>query len=90
MEFEQLWKILKNYADSQDTLKLNPDEEKVTWVIKGLLKNEEEYGHRYCPCRVVTGDEEEDAPKICPCKWHKDEIKEMGHCTCGLFVSTKG
>jgi len=28
----------------------------------------------------------EDKKKICPCVWHKDEIREMGHCHCMLFM----
>jgi ferredoxin-thioredoxin reductase catalytic chain len=89
MDLEQLLKSVKDYAESQDTLELNPDDRIVISVVKGLLKNEEKYGYRYCPCRPVTGNKEEDAPKICPCKWHKDEIRDMGHCTCNLFVAAK-
>lgn len=67
--------------------RLNPDEETVMTVLQGLLKNEERYGYRYCPCRPVTGDRQADLPKICPCKWHQEEIRQMGRCLCGLFVS---
>ncbi len=89
MEADELLKKVEEYADSQKMLKLNPDDKVVITLIKGLLKNEERYGHQYCPCRPVTGNKQEDAKKICPCVWHKDEIKEMGHCTCGLFVVDK-
>ncbi|MCD6248235.1 MAG: ferredoxin:thioredoxin reductase [Hadesarchaea archaeon] len=85
MDKEELRKVLKKYAESQG-FRLNPDEETVDLVLEGLLKNEERYGFRYCPCRVVSGKKEEDASKICPCKWHKEEIATMGHCACGLFV----
>ena len=43
------------------------------------------YGQKYCPCRRISGDLEEDRPKICPCKWHKEEIERDDHCYCGLF-----
>lgn len=75
----------KEYA-KKNGFKLNPNEEVVKGLINGLLANEKKYGERYCPCRVVTGDKEKDKDKICPCKWHKDEIREMGSCYCGLFV----
>jgi ferredoxin-thioredoxin reductase catalytic chain len=55
-------------------------------LVRGLLMNEKGYGKRYCPCRRVTGDAEEDMKKVCPCIWHEDEIKRLGHCHCGLFV----
>jgi len=86
MKAEQLRKALRRYAESQG-FKLNPDEKFVDSIIQGLLKNEAKYGYRYCPCRVVTGDRAKDAKNICPCVYHKDEIKTMGHCHCGLFVA---
>jgi ferredoxin-thioredoxin reductase catalytic subunit len=81
---EELTKLMEKYAKSKG-FRLNPDREVVNVIIKGLLENEKRHGYRYCPCRVLTGKKEDDAPKICPCKWHKDEIKQMGHCHCGLF-----
>lgn len=65
---------------------LNPDEEIVNTILRGLLENKKRYGYPYCPCRVLTGTVEEDRPKICPCKWHEEEIRTMGRCHCGLFV----
>lgn len=84
MNEEELTRLMEKYAKSQG-FRLNPDKEIVNAIIKGLLENEKNHGYRYCPCRVLTGKKEEDVPKICPCKWHKDEIKQMGHCHCGLF-----
>ncbi|OYT42566.1 MAG: ferredoxin:thioredoxin reductase [Candidatus Aenigmarchaeota archaeon ex4484_56] len=85
MNKEELRKLSEKYAKSKG-FKLNPNEQIVDVILEGLLKNEKEYGYRYCPCRPVSGDLDEDRDKICPCKWHKDEIKEMGHCHCNLFV----
>ncbi|MBI5554435.1 MAG: hypothetical protein HY920_01100 [Elusimicrobia bacterium] len=45
---------------------------------------------QYCPCRPISGNQEEDKQKICPCKWHKDEIAADGHCHCQLFFSKNG
>jgi len=85
MGTEKLRELMKKYAESQG-FKLNPDEEVVNFIIKGLLENEARRGYRYCPCRVVTGDKQKDVKIICPCFYHKGEIEEMGHCHCGLFV----
>ena len=88
MDFQKikhLRELMEKYAKSKG-YRLNPDERTVIGVLEGLLKNEEKYGYRYCPCRPVFGDKQKDLPKICPCKWHHEEIREMGHCLCGLFV----
>jgi len=68
---------------------LNKDKKQLDYVIKGLKKNEEKYGERYCPCRVITGNFEEDRIIICPCIYHKQEIKDQGHCLCKLFFDKK-
>ena len=67
-------------------VKINPDERLVDAILRGLLRNEERYGRRYCPCRVVTGNPEVDAPKVCPCAWMLEEVESKGRCHCGLFV----
>lgn len=81
----QMIEWYENYA-AKNGLRLNPDRKIVEGLMKGLLANERKYGARYCPCRRVTGNLEEDRPKICPCKWHKEEFERDGHCHCGLFV----
>ncbi len=72
------------YAQEQG-FRLNPDHASVERVIKGLLANEIKYGQRYCPCRRLTNNPEEDAKKICPCAYHQEELTRDGHCYCGLF-----
>lgn len=80
--------LTEEYEDyaKKSGFQLNPNQEVVKRLIKGLLGNEKKYGQRYCPCRRITGNKEEDKPKICPCLYHKEEIKKDGHCLCGLFV----
>ena len=80
----ELEKIYQDYAEKKG-LKLNPDREARERLIKGLMENEKKYGAKYCPCRRITGNVEEDRPKICPCQWHLQEIEKDGHCLCGLF-----
>jgi len=74
-----------NYAKSNG-FRLNPNRKAVEGIIAGLLANEKKYGKKYCPCRRVSGNKEEDAKKICPCAFHKEEIEKDGHCFCNLFV----
>lgn len=86
MNAEQLIEIFRKYAEKQG-FQLQPDEELLGGIIQGLLENEKKFGHRYCPCRAITGDRLRDARIICPCAYHKEEIRTMGHCLCGLFVA---
>ncbi|NHI93492.1 MAG: ferredoxin:thioredoxin reductase [Candidatus Lokiarchaeota archaeon] len=65
--------------------KLNPDMERVEFVIKGLNKNKKEKGYFYCPCKIVFGDIEKDKRIICPCQDSQMEIDRDGHCHCELF-----
>ena len=76
----------KKYAE-KNGFGLNLNKKAVETIVKGLLENEKKYGQRYCPCRRVTGNAEEDRPKICPCAWHRQEIERDGHCYCRLFFS---
>lgn len=64
----------------------NPDTPAVENIIKGLTIRKIKTGYAYCPCRVVTGNVEEDAKIICPCIYHEEEIEKQGICHCGLFV----
>lgn len=83
---ERLFDILTKYAESQG-IQLNKDRDYVLDILKGLLKNEERYGYRACPCRLASGIREKDNDIICPCKYCDPDIKEFGSCYCGLYVS---
>ena len=82
---EALIKKYEEHAQAEGFL-LNPDRKRVENIVRALLKKEATLGAKYCPCRVTTGDVEEDKKIICPCIYHKDEVKDMGHCLCWLFV----
>ncbi len=83
-EEELLYKTMKFYADKKG-YKLNTDTDILEKVIKGMQKIKESKGAYYCPCRLVTGNEEVDKKIICPCDYHEKEIEENGHCHCYLF-----
>jgi ferredoxin-thioredoxin reductase catalytic chain len=82
---EQMKAAFGKYAESQG-FRLNPDDGIVVMICRGLLANQKNHGARYCPCRMVTGNKEEDRNIICPCIYHRDEIAKDGHCHCNLFV----
>ena len=82
---EQIIRRMENHAEKHGH-RLNPDRKTVEAIARGLIRNKEKYGKQYCPCRIVKNSPEEDKKIICPCIYHLDEIKEMGHCLCNLFV----
>lgn len=87
-EENEFLEFAKKHAEEKGIM-LNPDERIVQGIIKGLFMKEEKFGEKYCPCRVVGGNKEKDKEIICPCIFHMDEIKDMGHCHCNLFVKKK-
>ncbi|PIU75765.1 carbon-monoxide dehydrogenase catalytic subunit [Candidatus Pacearchaeota archaeon CG06_land_8_20_14_3_00_35_12] len=84
MKEQEIYKFSKEYAKKAG-FALNKNKKQLSYVIKGLKKNEDKYGFRFCPCRIVTGNFEEDRIIVCPCIYHKQEIKDQGHCLCNLF-----
>ena len=85
---EKIGGLIKDYSGyaRKNGFQLNTNEETVKRIIQGLLVNEKKYGKKYCPCRRITGNQEEDSKNICPCSYHLKEIEKDGHCICGLFV----
>ena len=77
--------VYEEYA-KKNGFRLNPNRKVVEGVVKSLLEREKKFGFRYCPCRRITGNPEEDKKIICPCQFHRLEIEKDGHCLCGLFV----
>jgi ferredoxin-thioredoxin reductase catalytic subunit len=65
---------------------LNPDKEFVKNLIKGLLTNEERYGYMACPCRLASGNKDEDLDLICPCDYRDQDLVEYDACYCALYV----
>ena len=67
--------------------RLNPDVEFTKNLIRGLLKNEQRYGYRSCPCRLASGKKAEDLDIICPCDYRDPDLDQYGACYCALYVS---
>ena len=85
---EEVKKAAEQHA-KEAGIKLNPNEQIVKGIIKGLLMKREKNGELYCPCRILTGDKAKDAEIICPCVYHRGEIELDKHCHCNLFVGAE-
>jgi ferredoxin-thioredoxin reductase catalytic subunit len=68
---------------------LNLDREFAWELVKGLLINEQRYGYWACPCRLATGDKQQDLDIICPCDYRDADLLDWGACYCALYVSNE-
>ncbi len=66
---------------------LNPDHEFTLGLARGLLVNESRYGYPSCPCRLASGNADEDRDIVCPCDYRDPDLEEYGACYCGLYVT---
>jgi len=63
---------------------LNPDVERTLKVSNLLVRNSEEFGKYYCPCKQSHPlDPAKDV--LCPCPSVHEEVAKDGHCFCQLF-----
>ena len=81
---QKMYEWTEKYANKVG-YRLNPDREALDYVLDGLAIKLEKFGRRYCPCRIVTGNEDEDRKIVCPCIYHKKEVERDGNCHCELF-----
>ena len=68
---------------------VNPDKKRVETLLDGIRNNESNHGMKYCPCRLIAKNFEEDLKLVCPCNFRMHETykdKEDGECWCGLFI----
>jgi ferredoxin-thioredoxin reductase catalytic subunit len=73
--FERLKKDAEAYG-----YHLNPEVGFTKELVKGLLINEKRYGYWNCPCRLSSGNHEEDLDIICPCDYRDPDLTEYGTC----------
>ena len=91
MDKDKFRLAIEEFARNNE-FQINPNSEKVNMLIDGVFSCEENHGMKYCPCRLIAKDFEEDLKLVCPCNFlihetYKD--KEDGECWCGLFVRRK-
>lgn len=85
-DVDRVYLSLKKEAEDGG-YRFNPDVDFVKNLIRGLLKNEQRYSYRACPCRLATGRTSEDLDIVCPCDYRDADISEYGACYCALYVS---
>jgi len=85
-EIDALYERLRRDAE-QAGYHLNPDREFVNDLLAGLLVNQERHGYIACPCRLATGEADEDRDIVCPCDYRDPDLDEHGCCYCALYVS---
>jgi ferredoxin-thioredoxin reductase catalytic subunit len=86
MTIEQLYETLKKMQEPKGYF-FNKDKGKTFELLKGLLINKERYGYMSCPCRLASGNYDNDKDIICPCVYRVPDVKEYGSCYCNLYVS---
>jgi ferredoxin-thioredoxin reductase catalytic chain len=83
---DETYIILKKETE-EGGYRLNPDIDFTKNLIRGLLKNEQRYGYRACPCRLASGKREDDLDIVCPCDYRDPDLDDFGACYCALYVS---
>lgn len=86
MDAKQLYDRLKPVQEKKGYF-FNSDMSKTLELLNGLLVNKERYGYMACPCRLASGDLENDRDILCPCLYRQPDIEEFGSCYCNLYVS---
>lgn len=85
-DVDELYDTLKKINEPKGFY-LNGDKEKTYELLRGLLFNKKRYGYMACPCRLASGNRENDRDIICPCVYREPDITEFGSCFCSLYVS---
>jgi ferredoxin-thioredoxin reductase catalytic subunit len=83
---DRVYLLLKKEAEDGG-YRFNPDVAFTKNLIRGLIRNEQRYGYRACPCRLATGKREDDLDIICPCDYRDPDLEDFGACYCALYVS---
>ena len=86
MDAETLYEMLAKTQAARGYF-FNADRERTMELLEALLQNKARYGYMACPCRLASGDKENDKDIICPCVYRTPDVEEYGSCYCNLYVS---
>lgn len=86
MNATQLYEALKPLQEAKGYF-FNKDKERVFELMEALLTNKKRYGYMGCPCRLLSGDREQDRDILCPCVYRTPDVAEFGSCYCNLYVN---
>ncbi len=84
---DKLYEVLRSVQEPKGYF-FNKDTKIVLELLDGLLLNKKRYGYMSCPCRLASGDREQDKDIICPCVYRELDVKDFDSCYCGLYVSS--
>ncbi len=85
-DVDRLYELLKRTAEAGG-YRLNPDVEFTKELARGLIVNQARYGYMSCPCRLASGEKDDDRDIVCPCDYRDPDINRHGACYCALYVS---
>jgi len=88
MEVAKLYEMLKKTQESKGYF-FNKDRERVFELLEALITNKKRYGYMACPCRLASGNKDNDKDILCPCVYRAPDVEEYGSCYCNLYVSEK-
>ncbi len=86
MEVEKLYEMLKKTQEAKGYY-FNRDKDRVFELLGALIQNKARYGYMACPCRLASGDKDQDRDILCPCVYRTPDVGEYGSCYCNLYVS---
>jgi ferredoxin-thioredoxin reductase catalytic chain len=86
MDASELYEKLKKVHEPKGYY-FSDDRERVMELLEALLLNKDRYGYMVCPCRLASGDRDNDRDIICPCDYRQPDVAEFGSCYCNLYVS---
>ena len=86
MDLEKLYEQLKKTQEAKGYY-FNKDISRTMELLEALVQNKERYGYMACPCRLASGDRENDKDIICPCVYRVPDVAEFGSCYCNLYVT---
>ena len=86
MDTVKLFEMLTKSQEARGYF-FNIDRDRTFELLEALLENKARYGYMVCPCRLASGDRENDRDIICPCVYRTPDVAEYGSCYCNLYVS---
>ena len=86
MDIENLYDALRKIQEPKGYY-FNKDKDKVMELLEALSLNKDRYSYMACPCRLASGEREEDEDIVCPCVYREPDVAEYGSCYCSLYVS---
>jgi ferredoxin-thioredoxin reductase catalytic chain len=78
-EIDRVYEQMKREAESNG-YHLNPDVSFTRELVRGLLTNEKRYGYQACPCRLASGNKNDDLDIVCPCDYRDPDLTDFNSC----------